>query len=65
MPGTPISDCHDGNDVIECNDLEIGDFKFDVWITAGNDLGITVYLPGDDEHSRDIIVSKDLKSIWG
>ena len=50
-------------EVIECNDLEIGDWKFDVFITDNGNLGFTVYLPGDDNHSRDIIVSRDLKEV--
>ena len=56
-------------DIIECNDLEIGDFKFDVFITDNGSFGITVYTPRDDKysksyrHSRDIIVSRDLKEV--
>jgi len=49
--------------MIELNDIEIGDFKVDLFINDNGKLGITVYKPKDDEHSRDIFVDKNLDVI--
>lgn len=45
--------------VEECNNLEIGDWKFDVFTTDEGNLGFTVYNPKDPKRYVDIFVDKD------
>ena len=47
----------------EVNDLEFAGYTFDVFTCESGNLGITIYKPGDTEHSIDIFITPELKVI--
>lgn len=51
------------NDTIpeECNDLTIGKWTFDVFISSSGDLGFTVYDPRNKERCVDIFIYDDME----